>query len=66
MFMVPAAVFAFLTQEIVLRTIPFRARVFLPAILLLILVERRLAARKIRRKLDALDIFENESSSEFL
>src|SRR5262249_17243072 len=50
MFMVPATVFAFLTQEILFRTIPFRARIFLPAILLVILVERRLAARKIRRK----------------
>jgi hypothetical protein len=64
MFMVPATVFAFLTQEIVFRGIPFRSRIFLPVILLLILVERRLAARKIRRKLDALAAFENENASE--
>jgi len=61
-FLVPIALFLFLTWNALFRTSPLVPRLALPAVLVLILFWRRLAARSFRQKLSALDEFEKEGS----
>src|SRR5262245_48730479 len=61
-FLVPIALFLFLTWNALFRTSPLVPRLALPAVLVLILFCRRLAARSFRQKLSALDEFEKEGS----
>jgi len=60
--LVPVLVFAFITRHAVLQSIPVNARILIPALLLLVMFERRREARKINRKLRALDGFESDRS----
>jgi glucan phosphoethanolaminetransferase (alkaline phosphatase superfamily) len=61
-FLVPVVLFAFLTWNALFRTSPLAPRLALPAVLILILCGRRLAVRKFKQKLSALDEFEKEES----
>lgn len=55
----PLAIFTFLSWRD--RTNPYIPRIFLPSVLILILVVRRLQTRKVRQQLVALDEFEKEN-----
>jgi len=61
-FLVPIVLFAFLTWNVLFRTSPLVPRLALPAVLILILLGRRLAVRKYKQKVSALDEFEREES----
>jgi uncharacterized membrane protein len=61
-FLLPIALFLFLTWNALFRTSPMVPRLALPAVLILILFGRRLAVRRFRQKVSALHEFEKEDS----